>query len=894
VRKHLTLLIEKKVQLSIEHDEPEGEEEQGDEEDGMISDPGDANDESEASEYEEQEAPRKSAARGRRPHKKDDNNDKPKLQKPKNTGKTQKAARIVQAERLHKRRMEELRVRNEELQRNQTAEDQERAEQIAAKFETNTDELRIKRIEDRIQLLQQLDQKRSLLCQEEEKKPIVVVDDVVQQEPVKQEAPESDSESESSEDEDLEIVGAPTKAFKPLAPLPTCFKALSVLDRIATAAPTQKASSKSPTKQSRSALRTMLVQRQRQVGNRWLARELGFDTEQEHLKVCNERGEKKRQLVWKMEQERLKRNQLRKELWLEGKDNDIDEKTPQDDDEADKDADDPQDEEEDEELAMAKQLEQEQAVKSTKGEDDSADKPQANEESEEGNAKVNESGDEADADLTRAADETEQDGDEEESETQPLETQTFETQPPVEESEIQPLETQPPVETNAAMEHEESEPNVSTETRTSTEVSTLSQDFSVVSDPSSDIEQEDPKPTPPTESKDSDEEEENEFVEETPVEEEEPKEKKSRNAGWQAMLQKEAEKIKKMKKRKMNLVEAEADEEEEEEIAGLEDFGFSTHKKNKNGDDEDEDADDKLDEEDLKHVVDDVSDNEGDEEAGDAARVRQQQKEDKERHKEILRRMREGYDGRRGGIAGGGAGARGMHRFDQLVAADNREDAKRLGLLNDDELDSDNDGEEKELDDTKVDEEEDENALLDKMLKDRFLHRSSADLEENFSEEEEEENDKEKGKRELCSLYACSLLDLLLTFHVFETDAENANNSDDEEEKTQERLAKRFAKRARMQRLEESHAESEEFSQQRLMDEDETMKLELKKMKVGTCCCLLHSYCFIVTLLTHMMIFSEWPCSKEKRFLGFQKLLLFSKRVVAIGFISVQAPAQYW
>jgi hypothetical protein len=230
------------------------------------------------------------------------------------------------------------------------------------------------------------------------------------------------------------------------------------------------------------------------------------------------------------------------------------------------------------------------------------------------------------------------------------------------------------------------------------------------------------------------------------------------------MLQKEAEKIKKMKKRKMNLVDAEADEEEEEEIAGLEDFGFSTHKKNKNGDDEDEDADDKLDEEDLKHVVDDVSDNEGDEEAGDAARIRQVQKEDKEKHKEILRRMREGYDGRRGGIAGGGAGARGMHRFDQLVAADNREDAKRLGLLNDDELDSDNDGEEKEMDDTKVDVEEDETALLDKMLKDRFLHRSSADLEENFSEEEEEEeNDQEKGKQELCSIYACSLLDLLLT-----------------------------------------------------------------------------------------------------------------------------------
>jgi len=42
------------------------------------------------------------------------------------------------------------------------------------------------------------------------------------------------------------------------------------------------------------------------------------------------------------------------------------------------------------------------------------------------------------------------------------------------------------------------------------------------------------------------------------------------------------------------------------------------------------------------------------------------------------------------------------------------------------------------------DDEDDEAALLDKMLKDRFLHRSNVDLEENFSEEEED--DKKGGK----------------------------------------------------------------------------------------------------------------------------------------------------
>lgn len=58
-------------------------------------------------------------------------------------------------------------------------------------------------------------------------------------------------------------------------------------------------------------------------------------------------------------------------------------------------------------------------------------------------------------------------------------------------------------------------------------------------------------------------------------------------------------------------------------------------------------------------------------------------------------------------------------------------------------------------------------------------------------------------------------------------------NGEDEEEKAQERLAKRFAKRARMQRLEEMYGESQEFSQQRLIDEDTTMKEELKKMRNG-------------------------------------------------------------
>ena len=186
---------------------------------------------------------------------------------------------------------------------------------------------------------------------------------------------------------------------------------------------------------------------------------------------------------------------------------------------------------------------------------------------------------------------------------------------------------------------------------------------------------------------------------------------KPKNSAWQAILLKEKAALAKEKRRQRKnggLVEAEAEEEEEEEgIVGLEDFGFSVSKKK---DDDDEDDGD-VDEDDLDHVVDDVSDGEGDEEAGEVARKRLEQAEEKERHKEIIRRMREGYDGRRGGIASGVGGARGTLRFDQLVAADNRGDAKRLGLLNDDEMNSD-DEQDDNKETKKDDEEEDEAALL--------------------------------------------------------------------------------------------------------------------------------------------------------------------------------------
>ena len=216
---------------------------------------------------------------------------------------------------------------------------------------------------------------------------------------------------------------------------------------------------------------------------------------------------------------------------------------------------------------------------------------------------------------------------------------------------------------------------------------------------------------------------------------------KPRNAAWKAMLQKEAEILKKQKanRGKSNLLEVEAEEEEEEEgVAGLEDFGFTLQSKKKN---EDEDDNVEADEEDFENIVDDVSDNEGDEEAGDAARQAMIRFEEKQRHKDIMRRMREGYDGKRGGIAGGAGGARGNLRFDQLVAADNKDDARRLGLLNEDELDSDDEGDKSNK---KGDEVDDEMALLDKVLKDRYLNRTEIP-EEEFTDSENEDDEIEEG-----------------------------------------------------------------------------------------------------------------------------------------------------
>jgi hypothetical protein len=218
---------------------------------------------------------------------------------------------------------------------------------------------------------------------------------------------------------------------------------------------------------------------------------------------------------------------------------------------------------------------------------------------------------------------------------------------------------------------------------------------------------------------------------------------KPRNTLWKEVLKKEAELYKKMKTRKGGFVENEAEEEEEEEgVAGLEDFGFVVPSKKKSDDDDEEENADAQDD-DFENIVDDVSDDEGDEEAGEAARKAMAIEEEKLRHKEIIRTMRDGYDGRRGGIATIAGTARGNLAFDQLVAADNKNGAKNLGLSNEDEFDNEDDDNAEATEDGEI---EDEADLIDKILKDRYLNRTNVPAEEFSDSDDDEESVHNEGK----------------------------------------------------------------------------------------------------------------------------------------------------
>lgn len=98
-------------------------------------------------------------------------NDKKSKPRSKRTPKQRKPSHLkIHHEMMRKRQLAEAKIRAEELQdQNQkkiSDEDRKRAELIAKKFETDTEEMRIKRLEDRIALLSKLEQKRLLILKE--------------------------------------------------------------------------------------------------------------------------------------------------------------------------------------------------------------------------------------------------------------------------------------------------------------------------------------------------------------------------------------------------------------------------------------------------------------------------------------------------------------------------------------------------------------------------------------------------------------------------------------------------------------------------------------------------------------------------------------------------------
>jgi hypothetical protein len=820
VKQRLQDLVQRDAhhQSDSDQDDPVGDEEESEEE--SEADVDDANDDDD--EYTDDKE-HKQSSRSRRhrssnkEHPSSSKSDKKSSLRPKKQASKAKLAMRIHAEQRRKRRLEELKVRNEELMVHQSKIDQERAELIAAKFDTNTTDLRLARIEKRLDLLEKLDQTRLTIVQsadschriqsevgnqEEETKPAVVA---------KQEEEDTADETSSSEDEvELEIEGPQTSLqFNPNAqPKLGVLQLLDMADKRFFVRKKTSQSIASPGR-ARAALKLQLQQKRRDMGNRWLARELGYATEREHIQDCLKAEQKKRELILQREQQRILANEralLRERMlnaderqYLKGDEeedenpNEIHRQTAEESGENNSDDD---EEEENEELAMAKELE---AEKSTSEEIDSSNDGELDLTTDEPtnyDSNVDH--------LKGSFPEESRNYVEASSDVSGENGMVWETQLPAtahmeaitNDNEIDSASPDNIVEQNQDSIQMEDEWTFETQPPTSSDfLPAVSNESIALEDKSKILGQCNTKMDASEKNEDAEDgDNDDETVASISKAKNHVKPNGPRNSAWQALLLKEKELLR--KKKKNGLVEEEADEEEEEAVAGLEDFGFVVHKKKQ---DDEEDVDPEIDEEDLKHVVDDVSDDEGDEEAGEKARKLLEQKEEKERHKEIIRRMRDGYDGRRGGIAVGGT--RGVHRFDELVAADNREDAKRLGLLNDDELESEDEENGKHDED-----EEDEAALLDKMLKDRFLHRSSVE-EEDFSEDEENQD---RRPSEDAGVIA-----------------------EDGEEKEQERLAKRFAKRARMNRLIDLYGHEEEFSQSKLIDEDESLKIELQRMKNG-------------------------------------------------------------
>ncbi|CEG39894.1 uncharacterized protein PHALS_10122 [Plasmopara halstedii] len=225
-------------------------------------------------------------------------------------------------------------------------------------------------------------------------------------------------------------------------------------------------------------------------------------------------------------------------------------------------------------------------------------------------------------------------------------------------------------------------------------------------------------------------------------------------AGYRKLLRAEA--MQNMRdKRRDNFVESEAEEEDEKDvlnIGGLGDFGFGVPqaKTQESKEAEEERNALKLRKDDLDHIVDELSDDERAEERDlDEIFRREQEDEDRQQVKEVMRNVKEGFGRNRRAFSSlhATSEARGRFNLDELVAADgNKFEAARLGLLESDEEVSDLENGKKKTskDDDEKYEEEDEEAEMERMLRERFQNQPKIYVTSSESGSDDENEDDSK------------------------------------------------------------------------------------------------------------------------------------------------------
>ncbi|OQS03223.1 cleavage induced hypothetical protein, partial [Thraustotheca clavata] len=212
---------------------------------------------------------------------------------------------------------------------------------------------------------------------------------------------------------------------------------------------------------------------------------------------------------------------------------------------------------------------------------------------------------------------------------------------------------------------------------------------------------------------------------------------KDKAANYRALLAEEESHTRRRRRlgQGMALVESEAEEEEEQDvlnIGGLGDFGFGVPLASTEADKEREEEANalKIREDDLEHIVDELSDDEKDKNADEAFREHMEAR-DRQQVSEVMRNVREGF-GRNRRIFSTGLNngeARGRFNLNELVAADgSKAEAARLGLLESDE----EVGEEEKH-------EEDEEERMEKELRERFMNQPQVYITSSESESEDEE-----------------------------------------------------------------------------------------------------------------------------------------------------------